>query len=129
MPYHALPTTKMNIETFREYCLKKPFVTESFPFDNKTLVFKVGGKMFALCDVDSFESVNLKAKPERCDELRSRYYAVQPGYHMSKKHWNSVLTDSDVNMEFLLLLTDESYWLVWNGLPKKERSKLLDNRL
>ncbi|MFM7106420.1 MAG: MmcQ/YjbR family DNA-binding protein [Flavobacteriales bacterium] len=116
----------MNIEEFREYCLKKPFVTESFPFDQSTLVFKVGGKMFALCDIDSFASVNLKSEPGRAEELRAQYFGIKPGYHMNKKHWNSVTVNSDVDTQLLLQLIDESYEIVFNGLPKKERSKLLN---
>lgn len=116
----------MNIEDFREYCLKKPFVTESFPFDNSTLVFKVGGKMFALCDIDSFSSVNLKSQPQRAEELRAQYLGIKPGYHMNKKHWNSVMLHADIETPLLLQLLDESYKIVFEGLPKKERSKLLD---
>ena len=86
----------MNIESFREYCLSKPGTTEGFPFDEKTLVFKVQGKMFALTDVDAFESVNLKCEPEDAVLLRETYEGVKPGYHMSKKHWNTVTIQSDV---------------------------------
>jgi len=115
----------MNIEDFREYCLKKPYVTESFPFDSSTLVFKVGNKIFALCDIDSFDAVNLKSPPDRAEELRMQYSGVQPGYHMNKKHWNSVLLGTDVNTQLLCQLVDESYQIVFDSLPKKERSKLL----
>ena len=83
--------------------------------------------MFALCDIDSFESINLKAKPERSEELRAQYAGIKPGYHMNKRHWNSVYVDSDVDYKLLLQLTDESYAIVFEGLPKKERSKLLGN--
>ena len=80
----------MNIEEYRDYCLAKPGVTEGFPFDHKVLVFKVMGKMFALTDVDSFESVNLKCDPERAQELRASYPGIIPGFHMHKASWNTV---------------------------------------
>lgn len=113
----------MNIETYRDHCLAKSHVTESFPFDQKTLVFKVGNKMFALTNVDDFNRVNLKCDPERAIELRERYQGVTPGYHMSKVHWNSVEVDSDVPESLFLELIDHSYDLVVKSLPsalKKE---------
>jgi len=113
----------MNIETYRDYCLSKPHVTESFPFDQKTLVFKVGNRMFALTNVDDFNQVNLKCDPERAIELRERYQGVTPGYHMSKVHWNSVEVNSDVPEPLFLELIDHSYDLVVKSLPaalKKE---------
>lgn len=113
----------MNIETYRDYCLSKAHVTESFPFDQKTLVFKVGNKMFALTNVDDFNRVNLKCDPERAIELRERHQGVTPGYHMSKVHWNSVEVNSDVPEPLFLELIDHSYDLVVKSLPaalKKE---------
>lgn len=114
----------MNFENFREYCLGKPFVSEGFPFDMSTLVFKVGGKMFALADVDNFESVNLKADPEYSVELRERYSGIQPGFHMNKKHWNTVQINNDVPEELILKLIDDSYSLVLNSLTKKQKETL-----
>jgi predicted DNA-binding protein (MmcQ/YjbR family) len=114
----------MNFEDFREYCLRKPFVTEGFPFDKSTLVFKVGGKMFLLTDIDLFESVNLKCDPEKCIELRERYQGIIPGFHMNKKHWNTVLLNSDVDQKLFLELLDDSYQLVFNSLSKKIRNEL-----
>lgn len=114
----------MNIESFREYCLAKPGVTEGFPFDSKTLVFKVMGKLFALTNVDVFESVNLKCDPERAIELRETFQGVKPGYHMNKKHWNTVSTVTDVPEKLLLELTDHSYELVVKSLTKKLRDEL-----
>lgn len=114
----------MHIEEFRDYCLAKPGVTEEFPFDNKTLVFKVMGKMFALCDVDAFESVNLKCDPERSIELRERYEGVNAGYHMSKKHWNTITSVSDVPDQLHFELIDHSYDLVVKGLRKMDREEL-----
>jgi predicted DNA-binding protein (MmcQ/YjbR family) len=111
----------MNIEEFREYCIAKPGVTEEFPFDENTLVFKVMGKMFALTDlVDEF-SLNLKCDPERAIALREQYPAIQPGYHMSKVHWNTIKMDSSLNEKLILELIDHSYDLVVGKLPKGKR--------
>ena len=114
----------MNIESFRDYCMAKKGVTESFPFDNKTLVFKVMNKMFALTDVDEFTGINLKCDPERAIELREQYSGIQPGYHMSKKHWNTVATREDVNDQLLKELIDDSYNLVVSSLTKKLQAEL-----
>lgn len=114
----------MDIETYRDYCLAKPGTTEGFPFDNKTLVFKVMNKMFALTDVDEFVSINLKCDPERAIALREEYDgSIVPGYHMSKKHWNTVLTDGSVPDKFLLELIDHSYQLIVDSLPKKVKAE------
>ena len=114
----------MDIEFYREYCLSKPGVTESYPFDNQTLVFKVLGKMFALTDVDGFEGVNLKCDPEKAIELRERYEAVQPGYHMSKRHWNTVKMDGTIPDKLFLEWIDHSYELIVQSLPKRDRKSL-----
>jgi predicted DNA-binding protein (MmcQ/YjbR family) len=114
----------MDIISFREYCLAKPGTTEHFPFDDVTLVFKVGGKMYALCDVDQFTSVNLKCDPEKATELREQYTGIIPGYHMNKKHWNTVDAQGSVPEKLFRKLIDESYLLVVSSLPKKDREKL-----
>lgn len=114
----------MDIISFREYCLAKQGVTEHFPFDENTLVFKVGGKMFALCDVDEFQSVNLKCDPERAIELREQYSGIIPGYHMNKSHWNTVDVKGSVPQQLFRQLVDDSYALVLASLPKKDREKL-----
>ena len=114
----------MNFEDFRNYCLRKPFVTEGFPFDGSTLVFKVAGKMFALADVDNFQGVNLKADPERSIDLRERYMGITPGYHMNKQHWNTVSVNEDVPNTLFVELIDHSYDLVYASLPKKLRNEL-----
>lgn len=114
----------MNFEDFREYCLRKPFVTEGFPFDQSTLVFKVGGKMFALVDIDLYDSVNLKSDPEKAIELRETYSGIIPGYHMSKKHWNTVMVNADVPDSLFQELINDSYELVYNSLPKKVKNEL-----
>jgi predicted DNA-binding protein (MmcQ/YjbR family) len=114
----------MYIDEFREYCLAKKEVTEELPFDVNTLVFKVAGKIFAITDIDKFESINLKCDPEKAEDLRARYNAVQPGYHMHKKHWNTIINNSDVNDTLLKQWIDESYELVIQGLPKKIKQEL-----
>lgn len=114
----------MTLDILRDYCLLKNQVTEEFPFDAQTLVFKVAGKMFALTDVDQFESINLKCDPERAVELREQFDAVRPGYHMNKKHWNTVLINSDVSHEMILQMVDDSYELVVKSLPQKRRNEL-----
>lgn len=115
----------MDIETLREYCIKKPAVTEGFPFDEQTLVFKVAGKMFLLVDVDIYDAVNLKCDPEKAIELREKYPAVTGGFHMNKKHWNTVRLDASIPDKLLREWIDHSYQEVIKTLPKKEREKLL----
>ncbi len=105
----------MNIEFFREYCLSKADVTESMPFDDKILVFNIEAENF---------TVNLKCDPSRAVELRERYPEVQPGYHMHKKHWNTVNFEGSLSKSFLLELVDYSYDLVVKGLPKKVQAAL-----
>lgn len=114
----------MNIEEFREYCLAKPGVTEAMPFGEDTLVFKVGNKIFALTDINTFASINLKCHPERAVELREQYEAIRPGYHMNKKHWNTVLLDSSLSNLLLKDLIDHSYQLVFSGLPKLTKQQI-----
>lgn len=118
----------MNLETFYEYCLSKKAVTEHFPFDEDTLVFKVGGKMFALSSLKQWEkkepSVNLKCDPERALELRANYDAINEGYHMSKIHWNTVAINQDVPDAMLKALIDHSYDLVFKSLTKKIQAEI-----
>ena len=114
----------MHIDEYREYCLAKKGVTEEFPFDEVVLAFKVMGKVFALTDVDFFESVNLKCDPVRALELRETWSGIIPGYHMNKKHWNTVKMDDSVPDELFKELIDHSYDLVVKGLTKKLRSEL-----
>jgi len=109
----------MNIEDLRNICLSLPQVTEEFPFDNDTLVFKVAGKMFALTSLSDPSSVNLKCEPEKAIELRERYNGITPGYHMNKKHWNTVMMKGDYSDSLLKEWIIESYNLVYNKLPKK----------
>ena len=114
----------MNIESFRSFCLLKKGVTEEFPFDENTLVFKVMGKMFALTNLDSFESINLKCDPEDGVQLREQYSSVLPGYHMNKQHWNSVYAGQDVPDQLFYELALHSYELIKASLPAAIRKTL-----
>lgn len=114
----------MDFSTFYDYCLAKPAVSAEFPFDEQTLVMKVAGKMFAATDVDAFTSINLKCDPEKAISLREQFSAVQPGYHMNKKHWNTVLVNNDVDDPTLMEFIDKSYQLVVDKLPKKVRDEM-----
>lgn len=111
----------MNIEELREYCLQKPGVTEDLPFGDQTLVFKIGGKIFLLTGLEQGNRFNVKCDPERAVELREQYDAVIPGYHMNKKHWNTVYMDGRLTRSLLHELIDHSYELVLNSLPKTQR--------
>ena len=109
----------MNSETLRDYCITKVGVTESFPFGGDTLVFKVGGKMFALLATDSQPvTINLKCDPERALELREEYDAVKPGYHMNKTHWNTITLDGSIRNSEVQEWIDHSYDLIRKSLPK-----------
>ena len=100
-------------------------MTESFPFDHKTIVFKVGNKMFALADIEEFESFNVKCGPEKAIDLRERYQAVNPGFHMNKTHWNTIdLFERELPPRLIFKLIDHSYDMVVRGLPKRLRDKL-----
>lgn len=114
----------MNIEELRNYCLGKRGVTEDFPFDETTLVFKVMGKMFALTDIESELSVNMKCNPENCMKRKEEYDSVLPGYHMNKKYWITVLVDGSIPDSNIYHWIDESYNLVVSKLTKKQQSEL-----
>lgn len=113
----------MNIETIREYCLSKKGVTECFPFDEVTLVFKVMGKMFLLTNLDGELSINVKCDPEKAIELRELYPSVTPGYHMNKKYWNTVMIDGALSEALVCSFIDHSYQLVFDSLPKKLKNE------
>ena len=116
----------MNLEKFRNYCLSKKGATEDFPFDEETLVFKIGGKIFSLTNIAGTAfTFNLKCEPERAVELRERYESVKPGYHMSKKHWNTIEADGSVDDRIIYELIDHSYNLVFSGLKKGEKELIL----
>jgi len=119
----------MNIDQYRNYCLSKKAVTEHFPFDNDTLVFKVLGKMFALASLKQWEEghafINLKCNPEYAQELRATYESIQPGYHMHKQQWNSVYIHSgELSISLIKELIDHSYDMVVKSMTKKMREEL-----
>lgn len=118
----------MTLDIYYDYCLSKKGVTEHFPFDEDTLVFKVGGKMFALSSLQEWENgnpkVNLKCDPDRAEELRAEYYDVKPGYHSNKKHWNTVSLNNEISDIFVKELIDHSYELVLKSLNKKMQEEI-----
>ena len=115
----------MQVDVFRDYCLTKRGVAEDTPFGEEHLVFKVGGKMFALVTLEEVPaSANLKCDPDLALELRDRYEQVRPGYHMNKKHWNSVEIESGISDAEIRKMIDHSYDLVVQGLPKAARQRL-----
>jgi predicted DNA-binding protein (MmcQ/YjbR family) len=119
----------MDLAAFREYCLRKRGATEGTPFGETVLVFKVAGKIFALAALDEVPArVNLKCDPDLALELRDRYEQVRPGYHMNKKHWNTVEIDSGISAAELRKMIDHSYELVVQSLPKVVREKLQRSR-
>ncbi len=113
----------MDIETIRTYCMNKPGVSEGMPFDQCTLVFKVANKMFAATNICNFESINVKYPAEDIEELRAVHIAVLPGYHMSKKHWNTIELKS-ATWDELKNWIDISYGLVFANLTKKAKLDL-----
>lgn len=119
----------MNIEQIRAYCLSKKGTTEDFPFDEDTLVFKVLGKMFALASLKWWErgeaAINLKADPEYSETLREQHNSIRPGYHMSKKHWNTLyIHEGELQPQLIKDLIDHSYDMVVKGMTKKMREQL-----
>jgi len=115
----------MNIETLREYCLSKPAAMEGTPFGPEDIVFKVEGKMFAIAALDEVPPrVNLKCDPDLALELRDRFEQVSPGYHMNKKHWNTIELDGVIPEREIKKMIDHSYDLVLRSLPKAKREKL-----
>ena len=120
----------MDIEQFRDYCLKKKGVTEEFPFDADTLVFKVLGKMFALIPLERWEqgeaSISLKADPEYSQELRAEYHSIRPAFHMNKTHWNTLyLHEGELELSLIMDLINHSYDMVVLNMSKKLKEKLL----
>ena len=114
----------MNFEEFYSYCQNKKGVKVDFPFDERTLTFKVGGKIFAITDIQQFHSINLKCYPEKAIDLRERYASIIPGFHMNKKHWNTVILGNDADDQLVKELIDHSYTLVLNALSKKLRNEI-----
>ena len=112
----------MDLAKFREYCLSKANATESTPFAPDTLVFKVSGKMFALASLDEVPArANLKCNPDLALELRDRYEQVRPGYHMNKKHWNTIEIEAGIPDAEIRKMIDHSYDLILKSLPKRGR--------
>jgi len=113
----------MNIETLRNYCLSKKGAEELQPFGPETLVYKVGGKIFLLASLynDPLQ-FNVKCDPELAPELRERYPTILPGYHMNKKHWNTVLIDGSVSTKLICEWIDHSYQLIVDSLPKSAKA-------
>lgn len=117
----------MNLQQLREYCLAKPGVEETTPFGPDTLVFKVVGKAFLLTGFENSPiRFNVKCDPEKAIDLRERYACVQPGFHMNKKHWNTIIVDGSVSMKLVKEWIDDSYALVVDGLSKKEKALLAE---
>jgi predicted DNA-binding protein (MmcQ/YjbR family) len=115
----------MNLENLREYCLAKPGVEETTPFGPDTLVFKVIGKAFLLTGFENSPiRFNVKCDPEKAIDLRERYACVLPGWHMNKKHWNTIVVDGSVPVKLVKEWIDDSYQLVVDSLPKKDKTKL-----
>ena len=115
----------MTLDQLRNYCITKNFVTEEMPFGVDTLVFKVAGKIFALCGIEPFDNINLKNTPEKVSALKDEFDAVKEGYHMGKKHWVTIQISELQNDKLLASLIDESYQLVWDGLSKKAKAELI----
>lgn len=113
----------MDVETIREYCLSKKGVTESFPFDDTSLVMKVMNKMFALIDLEEANSITLKCDPERAIELREHYSGIDGAYHFNKKYWNGILFDADVDDRLIKELVDHSYEEVIKKFTRKLRAE------
>lgn len=113
----------MDVETIREYCLSKKGVTESFPFDDASLVMKVMNKMFALIDLEEANSITLKCDPERAIELREHYSGIDGAYHFNKKYWNGILFDADVDDKLIKELVDHSYEEVIKKFTRKLRAE------
>jgi predicted DNA-binding protein (MmcQ/YjbR family) len=115
----------MNVEDLRDYCIAKKGVEECFPFDETTLVFKVLGKVFLLCGIDSNPlQFNVKCEPAKAIELRENYSCVIPGYHMNKTHWNSIICDGQASDNIIKSWIDDSYNLIVASLTKKLQAEL-----
>tara|TARA_B110000503_G_C7116663_1_gene400684 strand:- start:1109 stop:1498 length:390 start_codon:yes stop_codon:yes gene_type:complete len=122
----------MNIEELYKFCLAKKGVSAHFPFDEDTLVFKVGKKMFVLTTLSNWEKksavINLKCNPEKALNLRAKYEAISPGWHMNKKHWNTIGFNRDVSDKIICELIDHSYELVIKSLTKSDQQKIANSQ-
>ena len=123
---YIIKLLSMNVEEIRDYCLAKKGVEESFPFDNETLVFKVGGKIFLLMGINANPiQFNVKCEPQKAIDLREKYSCVLPGYHMNKAHWNTIVCDGRATKKLVFEWIDHSYDLIIGSLPKKQRDAFL----
>jgi predicted DNA-binding protein (MmcQ/YjbR family) len=118
-------TNEMDIELLRSYCLKLHGSEESTPFGPDVLVYKVGGKIFCLFNLEEFRGINVKCEAELAIELRERFAGIEPGYHMNKNHWNTLRTDMGLEPDFILEQIRNSYGLVVKSLPKKTQRELI----
>ena len=114
----------MSLDHFREYCLSLKGITEQIPFDENILVFKIMRKMFALCNMMTFEYCNLKCDPEKAIRIREEFTEVTPAWHMNKKHWNSVSFMGDLSDQQIKQWVKDSYNLVVKNMPKKLRKQI-----
>ncbi|MCK5740869.1 MAG: MmcQ/YjbR family DNA-binding protein, partial [Chlorobi bacterium] len=115
----------MNLETFREFCLSLKDTSEDTPFDETTLVFRVNNRIFAITDLEDLPfRFNLKCDPERAIELREEYDCVIPGYHCSKKHWNTIIPDETISDDLIIELTKHSYQLIFDKLKKADKERI-----
>ncbi|MBQ5694190.1 MAG: MmcQ/YjbR family DNA-binding protein [Bacteroidaceae bacterium] len=114
----------MNIESVREYCLSLPHATEDFPFDETTLAFRIGGRIFAMIDLERTEWFVLKCNPDMAIELREKYAEISPAWHMNKRHWNQINLFGYLSEELICSLIRHSYSLVVQKLPKALRISL-----
>jgi len=117
----------MDVEAIRAYCLTKKGTEEGFPFDDTTLVIKVGGKIFILINLDADPSINLKCDPDLAIDLREANPAIIPGYHMNKKHWNTIILDGSLSKNLIMEMIDLSYDLVFQSLSGKQRLEIEQN--
>ena len=116
----------MNVENIQQNCLSFKGVTEDMPFGDSTLVFRVGGKIFALISLDENEChINLKCAPDYAIELREQYGDIIPGYHMNKKHWNTVYCERGLDDKLIRHLLQHAYQLVFDGLPKTLKAEII----
>ncbi|MEX0966340.1 MAG: MmcQ/YjbR family DNA-binding protein [Bacteroidia bacterium] len=115
----------MQIDEVRDFCLALPGTTEDFPFDRETLAFRIGGKIYALMNIEVRPlRINLKCTPDRAEELRAEHPEIIPGYHMNKRHWNTVGLEAGLDDELCRELIRHSYELVLAGLPKKLQDEI-----
>jgi len=115
----------MDLSILKDYCLSKKGATENFPFDDVTLVFKVGSKMFGLTDIsDPNLKISLKCDPLFALDLRREFSSIKPGWHLNKTHWNTVEIDGTISEESIFMMIDLSYDLVFKGLKKAEKNNI-----